>query len=489
MPGGVLHWRMMSSVAALFLFPWVGGLGNELSVIELASTQLAMRLRGGGLGFGSWGSCGAEPLACTVEDDEVWGKGRLKKWKGAAGSAEELLAALRKEFDVDAKRPVQLQYHDEEVACFVDLDERAWPDFLAQKRRSVRLAEAVPVCGPPGGKGGGAGAGRGGGLEGELDGGAGGGETENEDEDEDEAVVTRVRAGGGGGRRRGGAEVESEEEEEDEDEDEEYVGDGVKQMGKKGAALGVEAFVLDVSPLDGDPRTSTDGPDADKGDASWGVKQRIRKMLELGLHKETGESEAKQAITNAMRLLTKHNLEKADVLDGKVRDTGAVQGGLKVVELSGKRSASLVAWMRELGNVAAKAFDVSYYTVQGRGSPTQVVFYGVAANAACAAYAFAAACNRILSLSSAFPVPRASFFDHRDRGATGCTTLGAFSRICRASYRVGLVQGLSEGGLSRDAKVDPGDYQEEAGEGGDGGKAKADQQQEWRQRASLSARA
>ena len=29
-------------------------------------------------------------------------------------------------------------------------------------------------------------------------------------------------------------------------------------MGKKGAALGVEAFVLDVSPLDNDPRTNTD---------------------------------------------------------------------------------------------------------------------------------------------------------------------------------------------------------------------------------------
>ena len=152
MAGGVLQWRMILNLAALFLCPWVGSRGNELSVIEgadlgfqcagwgsscrkrslprtgpsdaasplwthqkLASTRLAMRLRGGGLGFESGEGGGTEPLACTVEDDKVWGKGSLKKWKGAAGSAQELLQALRKEFDMDEKRPVQLQYHDEEV--------------------------------------------------------------------------------------------------------------------------------------------------------------------------------------------------------------------------------------------------------------------------------------------------------------------------------------------------------------------------------------
>jgi hypothetical protein len=41
-----------------------------------------------------------------------------------------------------------------------------------------------------------------------------------------------------------------------------------------------------------------------------GVKQRIRKMLELGLHKDTGEHEANRALQNAMRMLTKYNMDK-----------------------------------------------------------------------------------------------------------------------------------------------------------------------------------
>jgi hypothetical protein len=33
-------------------------------------------------------------------------------------------------------------------------------------------------------------------------------------------------------------------------------------------------------------------------------------MLELGLHPDTGEFEAQQALKNAQRLLTKHNLQQ-----------------------------------------------------------------------------------------------------------------------------------------------------------------------------------
>ena len=38
------------------------------------------------------------------------------------------------------------------------------------------------------------------------------------------------------------------------------------------------------------------------------------KMLDLGLRKDTSENEARQALKNAMRLLTKHNL-KVSVVD------------------------------------------------------------------------------------------------------------------------------------------------------------------------------
>jgi hypothetical protein len=49
-------------------------------------------------------------------------------------------------------------------------------------------------------------------------------------------------------------------------------------------------------------------------------------MLELGLHKDTGEQEARQALVNAMRLLTKHNLKHADVLlNASAVDAGALK--------------------------------------------------------------------------------------------------------------------------------------------------------------------
>lgn len=41
-----------------------------------------------------------------------------------------------------------------------------------------------------------------------------------------------------------------------------------------------------------------------------GIRFKIRKMLELGLHPDTPDIEAQQALKNAQRLLTKHNLEQ-----------------------------------------------------------------------------------------------------------------------------------------------------------------------------------
>jgi hypothetical protein len=284
---------------------------------------------------------------------------------------------------------------------------------------------------------------------------------------------------GKGESSRGRGAASSEEDEEAQDgyeDDEEFVGGGVKKLGKD-ETLPVEAFVLDVSPLYEDDRGGELEPAAAAtagDDPAWGVKERIRKMLELGLHADTGEAEAKQAMQNAMRLLTKHNLERADVLRAHGSDASALQGGLKVVELTGRRAAQLTAWMRELSNVAARAFDVSYYTTAtgggrgGQGAAAQVVFYGLAGNAACAAYAFAAAVNRILALSARFPVTRAGYHEHRAAGLTQCTTFAAFSRVCRASYRVGLVHGLSEGGL--------------AAPGAAPAQGKAAQEAEWRAR-------
>ncbi len=65
-------------------------------------------------------------------------------------------------------------------------------------------------------------------------------------------------------------------------------------------------------------------------------------------------------------------------------------------------------------------------------------------NAACAAYAFAASFNRIVALSAATKVSREVYEVHFRTAQTQCSTLSAFTRIWRASYRAGLVRGLKE---------------------------------------------
>lgn len=74
----------------------------------------SLQLRGGGLSPACREPAVVE-IACTVEDEHMWGNGRVKKWKGSVTGADELLAGIRKEFNVKTRRTVQLQYHDNEV--------------------------------------------------------------------------------------------------------------------------------------------------------------------------------------------------------------------------------------------------------------------------------------------------------------------------------------------------------------------------------------
>ncbi|EKX42493.1 hypothetical protein GUITHDRAFT_141166 [Guillardia theta CCMP2712] len=112
------------------------------------------------------------------------------------------------------------------------------------------------------------------------------------------------------------------------------------------------------------------------------------KMLDLGLRKDTSENEARQALKNAMRLLTKHNLK-----------------------------------------VTSTVFDVNTFTRLFRRKAAQVVFYGIQTNAVCAAYAYAASFNRIVKKLT---VPNI-------RRLHSCMES---ELTIRSSYRAGLVEGL-----------------------------------------------
>lgn len=68
----------------------------------------------------------------------------------------------------------------------------------------------------------------------------------------------------------------------------------------------------------------------------------------------------------------------------------------------------------------------------------QVVFYGIAQNADCAGYAFAATFNRITKMSAAYTDPEAG-----GRGSAA-SKRSTNTRVARMSYRDGVVEGLRQ---------------------------------------------
>ena len=179
------------------------------------------------------------------------------------------------------------------------------------------------------------------------------------------------------------------------------------------------------------------------------VKARIRKMLKLGLHSETGETEAGASMRMAEKLLAKHNLQQADVLDDD-HVPEALKGGSTVVHLRSTsrehKPCQTKQWMHTLGNAVTRNFDCSYYFTAHAAPPIcDFTFYGIATNASLAAFAFAAAFNRIAILTAAHQVPTGEYEARRLQGVLPPTcTKGAYTAAARVSYMEGLAQGLHE---------------------------------------------
>ncbi|KAH7442805.1 hypothetical protein KP509_02G003000 [Ceratopteris richardii] len=171
-------------------------------------------------------------------------------------------------------------------------------------------------------------------------------------------------------------------------------------------------------------------------------------MLELGLHPETPDIEAQQALKNAQRLLTKHNLQKADVLKGGLEaNKHAFKAGMRIVELRSKdklKPGRFEHWVYSLALIVSKYFDTQYFAQ--KHLVLKVVFYGIKQNVDCAGYAFAATFNRISKLSADYhPSKHENYKKARKTPLSNST----FSRVSRMSYRNGLVEGLFETVKSR----------------------------------------
>ena len=214
----------------------------------------------------------------------------------------------------------------------------------------------------------------------------------------------------------------------------------------------VEAFCVDVdedSPGGRGSEKDKLAEETEAGAANEEVRNKIRKMLKLGLHPDTPDAEAQQALKNANRFLTRYNLQQVDILkEGEDEDKqGTLAGGMKVVKLrsksAGRTTVNNAAWISSLGSLVSNCFDCCYYT-QHRRDGMHYVFYGVVTNAECAGYAFAAAFNRITVMTANYcgDDRKAGYGGGYWGSPWGGGSSASETVTMRANYRDGLVEGL-----------------------------------------------
>jgi len=212
---------------------------------------------------------------------------------------------------------------------------------------------------------------------------------------------------------------------------------------------------------EGDNNKGKEGSTDETNDVDLSIKQRIIKLLNTGLHNESNEHEAKNALKLARRLLERHNLDQAVLLkergDGslnafsttndKDNDGSTLHGGIVTVNILNRRNtlplSSMPRWLENLiapvtANFRVDAF-MSFSKAKGFMSRGQcsVSFFGIKTNAQLAAYAFKTAAERIAFMTASYEPPRWNGMDGRRKQASR-------TRTARLSYAWGIVAGLHE---------------------------------------------
>jgi len=129
-----------------------------------------------------------------------------------------------------------------------------------------------------------------------------------------------------------------------------------------------------------------------------GIKVRIRKMLELAFHPNTGDAESAQALKNAHKLMRAHKLAQSDVMTPE--NDHENDGGLHGVKLTpvhcDQRMRSNESWMIGLIKAVELTFDVGGFGQLSKElNANFIIFYGRHADTELAAFAYTCAFNRI----------------------------------------------------------------------------------------------
>ncbi|MCO5555980.1 hypothetical protein L7F22_009524 [Adiantum nelumboides] len=173
----------------------------------------------------------------------------------------------------------------------------------------------------------------------------------------------------------------------------------------------------------------------DARDQSYKFLGPIYSMLKRGLHCNTPDEDASQALRNAHRKVTRYNLKQAGAREGSLQNVEALIPGSCVVEFVSTGSSQrgrLDCWTYSLAQTVANYFATEYCSQK-----LKVIFYGIAQNANCAGAAFASTFNRI-SVFSADYVPE-KLLDAGDMVEIDrkwdCPNKGVFSRKSRMAYK------------------------------------------------------
>lgn len=246
------------------------------------------------------------------------------------------------------------------------------------------------------------------------------------------------------------------EEEEDDDSDDDYVERKPKKAktthppSSAASPLSMEAVMdRDVPPpLSVVSNTSASGVDDD-------IRERIRNILQRGLHPNTPEVEAANSMRIAERMLRKHNVSRAEVME--TAEDASVNGDMVKVHIRNpqtKKPSSTKHWFHDLARAMTHHFKCKYYFNVRMGERCFFSFYGIASNVYAAAFAFETAFNRIMTLVSQHTIPP-SEYDRKRRAGEISVCRATYTKMARVSYCDGVASGLLQRVREMTAKPPP----------------------------------
>ena len=192
------------------------------------------------------------------------------------------------------------------------------------------------------------------------------------------------------------------------------------------------------------------------------IRERIRNILQLGLHPNTPEAEAANSMRLAERMLRKHNVSRAEVME--TAEDASVNGDIVKVHIRNPQTnkpSTTKHWFHDLARAMTHHFKCKYYfNVNRKWKFCFFAFYGIASNVYAAAFAFETTFNRIMTLMSRHMIPSGEY-DRKRRTGEISVCRATYTKMARVSYCDGVAMGLLERVREMTAKPPPTTVSEE----------------------------